>query len=169
MKQCNIPAFDMLRNNLFQGDRLASRPARPHQIAFKRGRLRLVGAQCEKVKSKRSLMSSILRIKNADWRRHEDSQEKSCGQPISLMAFLQTENIKLQNSASQLEVEITALRRPSGFCIPNKTAQHRTLRRRNFAETRWPTSAGLRPCRYRLWRKLRPSHPPVRRKPRWRR
>jgi hypothetical protein len=55
-------------------------------------------------------MSSILRIKNADWRRHEDSQEKSCGQPISLVAFLQTENIKLQNSASQLEVEITALR-----------------------------------------------------------
>jgi hypothetical protein len=55
-------------------------------------------------------MSSILRTRNAEWRRHENSHGKSCGQPIGLLAFLQTENIKLQNSASQLEVEITALR-----------------------------------------------------------
>ena len=58
-------------------------------------------------------MSSIavLRTKKAESRQGENSHAKSGDRPISLLAFLQTENIKLQNSVFQLEIEIMALRK----------------------------------------------------------
>jgi hypothetical protein len=57
-------------------------------------------------------MSSIcvLRIPNVTSRLQEQTHGRSARRPISMLAFLQAENLKLQNMVAQLERDTTALR-----------------------------------------------------------
>lgn len=54
---------------------------------------------------------SMLTVKNSDSRSQKRHQVKSSGEPISLLAFLEAENCKLQKTAAQLTKDITALKR----------------------------------------------------------
>ncbi len=53
---------------------------------------------------------SVLEIKNVESRPEEQNQGTSSSQPISLLAFLQAENGKLQKAAAQLALDTMALR-----------------------------------------------------------
>jgi hypothetical protein len=56
---------------------------------------------------------SVLKVKNADSRPQKRQQIISSGEPISLLAFLQAENYKLQKTVAQLMLDITALKQAS--------------------------------------------------------
>jgi hypothetical protein len=53
---------------------------------------------------------SLLRIPNAKVRQQEQPPGRSGHRPISLLAFLQAENRRLQNMVAQLEQDTRALR-----------------------------------------------------------
>jgi hypothetical protein len=57
-------------------------------------------------------MSSIcvLRIPNVKPRLRDQSHERPGSEPISLLAFLNAENLRLQNMVAQLKRDTTALR-----------------------------------------------------------
>jgi hypothetical protein len=53
---------------------------------------------------------SVSESKNVESRPEEQNQGTSSSQPISLLAFLQAENSKLQKTAAQLALDTMALR-----------------------------------------------------------